>query len=145
MARVIRYMLDTNTVSYLVRRQSAVVRRVGSMPVTSLCISAITAGELIYGLMKVPDARRLHKALTEFMRRIDVLPWETRTAARYGSVKAEMQRQGNALGPLDLLIASHALAVEAVLVTSDKAFNRVRGLQVEDWTIGLDRSGSRPS
>jgi tRNA(fMet)-specific endonuclease VapC len=144
MARVIRYMLDTNTVSYLVRQHPVVVRRVTSVPVPALSVSAITAGELIYGLMRLPDAHRLHRAVTEFIRRIDVLPWENNTAARYGAIKAEMERQGTALGPLDLLIAAHALAVAAVLVTSDRAFNRVAGLQIEDWTVDLNRNGTRP-
>lgn len=140
-----RYMLDTNTVSYLVRQHPVVMRRMGNMPVASVCLSAITAGELLYGLMRLPDARRLHRAVTEFMRRVEVLPWQDSTAVRYGAVKVEMERRGSALGPLDLLIASHALAVEVVLVTSDRAFNRVSGLQVEDWTVDVDRNGSRPS
>jgi tRNA(fMet)-specific endonuclease VapC len=145
MARVIRFMLDTNTVSYLVRRHPSVLRRIAAMPVTSICISAITAGELIFGLMRVPGARCRHVAVTEFLRRVDVLPWESSTAARYGSINAEMQRQGISLGPLDLLIAAHALTVEAVLVTSDKAFSRVTGLQIEDWTVDMDRNGGRPA
>ena len=139
-----RYMLDTNTVSYLVRQHPVVMRRVANVPVESTCISAITAGELLYGLMRLPDARRLHRTVTEFLRRVDVLPWEDRTAARYGTLKADMERRGNALGPLDLLIASHALAVEVVLVTSDRAFNRVVDLRIEDWTVGLDRNGISP-
>jgi tRNA(fMet)-specific endonuclease VapC len=130
-----RYMLDTNTVSYLVRQHSAVVRRVVGVPVSSLCLSAITAGELIYGLRKVPDARRLHLAVMEFLRRVDVLPWDTRVAERYGTMRAALERTGKSLGPLDLLIAAHALDVGAVLVTNDRAFRQVDGLQVEDWTV----------
>lgn len=68
------------------------------------------------------------------MRRVDVLPWDSVIAECYGSVRADMSRQGKILAPLDLLIAAHALGVGAVLVTNDRAFSQVASLHVEDWT-----------
>ncbi len=127
-------MLDTNTVSHLVKEHPAVVRRVVAAPMASLCISAITEGELLFGLAKRPDAKRLHLAVRELLRRVDVLPWNTSVAERYGRVRADMARDGKVLAPLDLLIATHALAVGAVLVTNDRAFGQVAELQLEDWT-----------
>ena len=128
------YMLDTNIVSHVTRRHANVVRRLANVPMPSLCLSAITAGELMYGLAKRPDATRLHAAVTEFLRHVEILPWDAPTAQRYGIVRAEIERLDQGIGPLDLLIASHAVAVGAVLVTSDRAFRQVPGLQVEDWT-----------
>jgi tRNA(fMet)-specific endonuclease VapC len=128
-----RYMLDTNTVSHLIKEHPAVVRRVVAAPMASLCISAITEGELLFGLAKRPDAKRLHLAVREFLRRVDVLPWDSAVAEHYGSVRADMERQGKILAPLDLLIAMHALSVGAVLATNDRAFGQVANLHVEDW------------
>ena len=127
-------MLDTNTVSHLIKEHPAVVRHVVASPMASLCISAITEGELLFGLAKRPDAKRLHHAVRELLRRVDVLPWDSVIAERYGIVRADMARQGKILAPLDLLIATHALSLDAVLVTNDKAFRQVVHLQVADWT-----------
>jgi tRNA(fMet)-specific endonuclease VapC len=129
-----RYMLDTNTVSHLVKGHSTVSLRVIEVPMTALCISAITGGELMFGLAKVPDAKRLHQAVMELLRRVDVLSWDSAVMERYGNVRADMEKQGRALGPLDMLIAAHALETDSILVTNDVVFSRVTGLTVEDWT-----------
>ncbi|BAO27943.1 nucleic acid-binding protein [Sulfuritalea hydrogenivorans sk43H] len=125
-------MLDTNTVSHLIKAHPAVIRRVLAAPMASLCISAITEGELLFGLAKRPGAKRLHIAVRELLLRLDVLPWNS--AEHYGMARAEMEAQGRILASLDLLIAAHALSVGAVLVTNDRAFRQVGGLQLEDWT-----------
>lgn len=114
-----RYMLDTNTVSHLHKGHPSVARRLVAAPMASLCISAITEGELLYGLAKCPAAQQLHVTVREFLRRIVVLPWDSPAAESYGIVRANMARQGNELSPLDLLIATHALSVDAILVTND--------------------------
>lgn len=129
-----RYMLDTNTVSHLIKEHPSIVRRVVAASMASLCMSAITKAELFFGLAKRPDARRLHLAVRELLRRIDVLPWDSAIAEHYGRVRANLEREGKILAPLDLLIAAHALSIGAVLVTSDRAFGQVTGLFVEDWT-----------
>lgn len=129
-----QYMLDTNTVSHLVKEHPSVARRVVATPITSLCISVITEGELLFGLAKRPDAKQLHIVVGELLRRLDVLPWDSAVAERYGTLRANMERQGKILSPLDLLIATHALAVGAVLVTNDRAFDQVVGLSIENWT-----------
>lgn len=129
------YMLDTNTVSHLLREHPVVTKRIVVVPMASLCISAVTEGELLFGLAKRPAAKRLHVAVRQFLRRVDVLPWGTSTAEHYGIVRADMERRGKILASLDLLIATHALSVDAVLVTNDKAFSQMVGLHVEDWTV----------
>ena len=134
MTPVTRYMLDTNTVSHLLKKHPAVARRVVAAPITSLCISAITQGELLFGLAKRPDATALHAAVREFLRRVDVLPWDAATSEIYGPARAAIQREGRVLAPMNLLIGSHALSIDAVLVTNDRAFAQLPGLTVEDWT-----------
>ena len=129
-----RYMLDTNTVSNLIKRHPLVAHRLVSVPMASLCISVITEGELLFGLARRPEAQRLHLAVRELLRRVDVLPWDRDVAERYGVVRAELEPRGKPLAPMDLQIAAHALCVGAVLVTNDRVFRQVLGLQIEDWT-----------
>jgi tRNA(fMet)-specific endonuclease VapC len=128
-------MLDTNTISHLIKAHPMVARRVTATPMASLCMSAITQGELLFGLAKRPGATRLHLAVRELLRRVDAVPWGSATAERYGAVRADMSRQGKVLAPLDLLIAAHALSLGAVLVTNDRAFGLVDTLPIEDWSI----------
>ena len=95
-----RYMLDTNTVSHLIREHPAVVRRVLAVPMAAVCISSITRGELLFvffGLARRPEAKRLHTAVREFLRRADVLPCNSGVAECYGAARAAMERQGKTL------------------------------------------------
>jgi tRNA(fMet)-specific endonuclease VapC len=131
---VTRYLLDTNTTSQLIRAHPSVSRLVTTTPMASLGISAITRGELLVGLAKCPDATRLHRAVRELSRRVDVLPRDSAAAERYGTVRAAMTRPGKVLAPLDLLIAAHALSLGAVLVTNDSSFGMVETLPIEDWS-----------
>lgn len=132
-----RYLLDTNTVSALLREHVAVAQHVLAVPMASLCISVITEAELLFGLAKRPAMKRLHAAVRELLRRVDVLSWDSRVAERYAMMRADLERLGKPLGSLDLLIAAHALSLQMVLVTSDKAFKQVEGLQVQDWTVDV--------
>lgn len=101
----------------------------------SLGISSITEGELRFGLAKRPDARRLHRVVRELLLRIDVAPWDSVAATHYGLMRASLEQRGRVLAPLDLLIAAHARAMDAVLVSNDQAFHQVPELRVEDWTV----------
>jgi tRNA(fMet)-specific endonuclease VapC len=129
-----RYLLDTNIVSHLVRGHRTVDRHLIQAPFSSLCISAISEGEVLFGLASVPHAVQLQQTVHEFLVRIEVLPWEREAAQRYGALRAELQRTGRVFGALDMLIAAHAQAASAVLVTNDRAFRHVPGLVIEDWT-----------
>ena len=127
------YMLDTNTVSHLIKRQPKAIARLLDVPMHSVCISAITAGELAFGLAKRPQAMALREAVNEFLRRAEVMPWDDAVAQTYGTLRAELQKNGRPLAALDLQIAAHALHLKATLVSNDRAFAQVGGLVVEDW------------
>lgn len=101
----------------------------------SLCISVITEAELYYGLAKRPEAKRLHLVVEELLKRVDVLPWDSNIVKNYGFIRAEMERRGKPLAPLDMMIAAHALSINAVLVTNDWVFSQVNDLAIEDWTV----------
>ena len=127
------YMLDTNTVSHLIKRQPQAIARLLHVPMHNVCISAITAGELAFGLAKRPQAMALREAVNEFLRRAEVMLWDDAVAQTYGTLRAELQKNGRPLAALDLQIAAHALHLKATLVSNDKAFAQVGGLAVEDW------------
>ena len=127
-------MLDTNIVSHAVRQHPAVLHHMDRVPVESVCVSAITAGEIAFGLARQVRTHRLHVAMNEFLGRVDVLPWSQLVVDTYGPLRADLERSGRVLTPLDLLIAAHALAVGAVLVTNDQAMHRLPGIETEDWT-----------
>ena len=130
-----RYMLDTNTVSYLLRGDIVVAKKVRNIPMDAVCISVITEAELLYGLAKRSSGRRLRELVKRLLDRVDVLPWNREVAARYGDLRAHLERKGMTLGPLDMQIAAHALAEAAVLVTNDRAFLQVSELEIENWVV----------
>ncbi|OGT64154.1 MAG: ABC transporter substrate-binding protein [Gammaproteobacteria bacterium RIFCSPHIGHO2_12_FULL_45_9] len=130
-----RYMLDTNTISHFLKGHTKVTVRIVAVPMTSLCMSAITEGELLFGLAKRPEAKALHAAIRELLQRVDTLPWDSDAAECYGIVRAHLEKQGRILAPLDLLIAAHALATHSILVSNDQAFKHVQKLHLEDWTV----------
>lgn len=134
MGRVIRFMLDTNTVSWVLKGQSNVVARLATETPERVCLSVVTEAELLFGVAKRPEARKLRTAIDEFLAAIEVLAWSSASARRYATVRVELERRGKPLGALDLLIAAHAVERDAVLVTNDRAFSAVPGLRLEDWT-----------
>ena len=127
-------MLDTNVASALLKGHSRVVVRLKAETPGRICLSVVTEAELLYGVAKRPEARKLHAAVDELLAAIEILAWDSETARRYGAIRAELERRGKPLGALDLLIAAHAVVHDAVLVTNDRAFGAVPGLRLEDWT-----------
>lgn len=129
-----RYMLDTNIASYVVRGPSpALAARLVAVPMAQVCVSAVTEGELLYGLARRPGATALQTAVREFLKRVEVLAWDSAAATRYGVLRAGLEAAGTPMGNLDTLIAAHALSAGAILVTNDQAFARVPDLVVENW------------
>lgn len=127
-----RWMLDTNTVSHLIRNTWPNVRKqVAQRPQAALCISAITRSELLYGVARHPDATRINPVVQEFLRWVDTLDWSAEVANRHGALRADLERHG--IGMLDQMIAAHALALDVTLVSNDRIFQRVEGLTLENW------------
>lgn len=130
-----RYLLDTNTASHMIKNDNhAVERRRAGMETTELAISSVTEGELLFGVARVPQAVRLRAVVEEFLLNVTVLPWDSPAAREYGELRAALERDGRAMGSLDMMIAAHALALDLILVTSDSSFRRIKRLKVEDWT-----------
>jgi tRNA(fMet)-specific endonuclease VapC len=129
-----RYMLDTNTVSHFIKGMTNVRNRIIAVPMSTLVISAITEGELLFGVAKKADAKQLSLVVHEFLIHVDVLPWDSTAAACYGTLRNDLQKKGKVLGNLDLLIAAHALSLGITLITNDRAFTQADGLKVEDWS-----------
>ncbi len=127
-------MLDTNAASAIVKGPTHIFRdHLLEAPAAALCVSAITEGELRFGVAKRPEAKRLAEAVEAFLARIDILPWDSAAARCYGDLRASLALCGKPLANLDTLIAANALAVGADLITGDRAFARVEGLTVMDW------------
>jgi tRNA(fMet)-specific endonuclease VapC len=131
-----RYLLDTNIASYLIRGGNAPLQaRVATAEPASLCLSAITEGELRYGLAKKGHATALGQLVHEFLARVEILPWDSSAAQAYGPLRASLELAGTPLGNLDTQIAAHALALGATLITNDHAFSRIPTLTLENWTL----------
>ncbi len=131
------YLLDTNVASHVIRGdRPAIGRRLASLPMEEIAISAVTEGELLFGLSRRGYPAHLTERVRQFLLRVDVLAWEREAARAYADLRASCQAKGVSLGPLDMMIAGHAAAADAVLVTSDKAFGHIpEPLRVEDWSV----------
>ena len=130
-----RYLLDTNIASYVIKGNvPAVRRRLVKVPMAHVAISAVTEGELRYGVARRPDAARLEIIVDEFLLRVTIHPWDSEAARQYGRLRAALECKGQPMGNLDMMIGAHALALGVVLVTNDRAFARIKELKVEDWT-----------
>jgi tRNA(fMet)-specific endonuclease VapC len=130
-----RYLLDTNVVSHIMQgRDAALLARLTALPVGQVVISSVTLAELEYGLHRKGQPPRLRNALTQVLLRMDVLPWDERVATCYGAFCCTLEAQGINLSDFDMMIAAHAVAVDATLVSRDKAFIQVaERLRLEVW------------
>ena len=129
-----RYLLDTNIVSDLMRNpQGKVAKRIARVGEDKICTSIIVAAELRYGCAK-SGSKKLLNAVEELLAEIDVLPFDAPADAEYGETRARLEAVGKPIGGNDLLIAAHAHAADAIVVTAnDDEFKRIRGLKVENW------------
>lgn len=129
-----RYLLDTNVVSVLVRDpHGKVTARIRSVGEANVCTSVIVAAELRYGAAK-KGSPRLAAQLESVLSALEVAPLETPVDSIYGEVRARLERAGHPIGGNDLLIAAHALALGCTLVTDNqREFERVDQLQIENW------------
>jgi tRNA(fMet)-specific endonuclease VapC len=131
---VTRYMLDTNILSDLIRNpQGKAARRIAKAGEDNVCTSIIVAAELRYGCEK-SGSTKLRKAVEDLLGEIAVLPFEAPADADYGAIRARLEAAGTPIGGNDLLIAAHARALGAIIVTANvQEFRRVRDVKVENW------------
>jgi tRNA(fMet)-specific endonuclease VapC len=127
-------MLDTNIISDLIRNpQGRAAKRVAKVGEDNVCTSIIVAAELRYGCAK-SGSQRLLKAVDDLLGEIDVLAFDIPTDGEYGKIRSELEAAGTPIGGNDLLIAAHARATGATVVTANaEEFKRIRGLKVENW------------
>jgi tRNA(fMet)-specific endonuclease VapC len=128
----VKIFLDTDITSYIFwHRDPAVRRRLLAYDVGDVGVSAITAAELRYGsAMKASEARTVERALMSLV----VTPFDAAAAEVYGEVRSTLRRRGTPIGPLDMLIAAHAISLDVPLATNNlREFRRVPGLRVENW------------
>jgi len=130
------FMLDTNTVSYLLKNQHLTIKdHLNEIPIDSVCISVITEAELLRGVQKKPEAVNLARLVKAFLIRTNVCAWDSTAANEYANLRTACESEGKSLSAMDMLIASHSLAVDATLITNNKAFYQIQHfLRLEDWT-----------
>lgn len=121
------HMLDTDTVSYIIKRRSPILlERLTRIPPASVCLSVITQAELSYGLRRLPESHRLHLVVREFLQIVRVLAWGPAAAERYADIRHHLVSAGRPIGEMDTMIAAHAVAENAVLVTNNtRHFRRI--------------------
>lgn len=129
----LRYMLDTDSVSYALRGEGHVGKAILNHRPSELCVSAISVGELRYGAHR-RASQRLHRIIDAFTTNLDVVGFDAEAADVYGRLASTLAGRGSPIGQLDALIAAHAMSLGLTLVSNNrKHFARVRGLKVESW------------
>lgn len=130
-------MLDTNTCIYLIRQRSPkALERFERLEVGEVGVSVITVSELRYGVEKSARPEQNQEALEKFLLPLEVMSLGREATVSYGRIRATLEKQGTPIGPLDTLIAAHALSLGTTLVTNNtREFERVPGLHLEDWAV----------
>lgn len=131
-----RYMLDTDTCSYIMKRSNeALLQRLRNTPGDQLCISVISKSELLFGVEISPRRQQDGLALEAFLRHVEALDFPDEAASHYASIRAELKKRGTMIGSNDLFIAAHARSLALTLVTNNTSeFGRVPKLTIENWT-----------
>ena len=129
------YLLDTNICIYLIKRKpDSVFKRLSKIPLGDVGISTITLAELNYGARKSSNVEKNLSALNQFLIPFEVFNFDEKATIEYGKIRSQLERQGTPIGPLDTLIAAHAISLGFTLVTNNvREFSRIESLSVENW------------
>jgi tRNA(fMet)-specific endonuclease VapC len=132
----VSYLLDTNICIYIINvRPVHVLERFRQESIGDIGISSITAAELAFGVIK-SGSKKNRRALEMFFAPLELFPFDASAIWHYGEIRTELETKGTPIGSLDTMIAAHAKALNAVLVTNNtKEFNRVKGLTIENWAV----------
>jgi len=128
-------LLDTDSFSlYQFGHARLLKSRIREIPPREACISAVTRAELLYGLARRPEAKRLHEVVRAFLARVQSLSWSNEAATHYAEIRAHLERNGEPIGNMDQMIAAHARSLDIPLVTGNAAhFGRIPGVALLDW------------
>ena len=131
-----RYLLDTNVVSHIMQgRDAKLLAKLSKLPIGQAAISSVTLAEIEYGIQRRGSPTKLRNALSQVMLHMDILPWDASAATCYGELCSSLEAQGINLSDFDMMIAAHAVALKATLVSRDKAFAHLpkQRLKHEVW------------
>ena len=130
-----RYMLDTNICIYAIKHKpEQVFMRLQEHDPIDICISSVTYAELVHGVEKSKAIERNRVALALLLANIEIMNFDSLAAESYGKIRADLEKEGTPIGPLDMMIAGHAKALGYTVVTNNtKEFERVKGLTLENW------------
>lgn len=128
-----KYMLDTNTCIYTIKRRPLEVLDTFNKHAGQMCISTVTLAELYHGVERSQQVERNLRNVEDFISRLEVVDYSSQAASHYGEIYANLQKKGLAIEANDLHIAAHARSLGLILVTNDEDFNRVAGLRLENW------------
>lgn len=133
------HLLDTDTASFVIKgRSPAVEAKLAAIPPDRVCVSAVTRAELMYGLKRLPASHRLHVGVRQFLKIVRVMAWDGDAADYYADIRHQLTSTGQPIGEMDMMIAAHALAIGAVLVTNNtRHFQRIAApLMMVNWNEG---------
>lgn len=130
-----KMMLDTNICIYIIKNKPLSVKeRLKEFEIGELCISIVTVSELMYGVYKSEQTKRNIQALEGFLMPFEIVDYDYAASVEYGKIRANLEKRGQVIGGMDMQIAGHALALDAVLVTNNiKEFERIEGLRLDNW------------
>ena len=133
------HLLDTDTASFVIKgRSPAIEAKLAAIPPDRVCVSAVTRAELMYGLKRLPPSHRLHVGVRQFLKIVRVLAWDGDAADYYADIRHQLTTTDQPIGEMDMMIAAHALAIGAVLVTNNtRHFERIAApLTMVNWNEG---------
>ena len=133
---MLKYLLDTNIVIYVLKRRPKEVLEIFNRNASRMAISSITLSELIYEAEKSSNVDKNLEAIEEFVSHLDVLPYDAKASQHYGQIKAALEKRGEIIGANDIHIAAHAISQGLILVTNNlREFKRVPNLALENWVF----------
>jgi len=135
----LKYLLDTDICSHIIKqRPQKILKKFAEIPMDDIVVSSITVAELRFGIEKLtrchPNIKITHQDIDTFLSHLQILCWDENAAYHYGKIRDSLTATGSLIGGMDMLIAAHAVSINAILVTNNtREFKRIRKLTVENW------------
>jgi tRNA(fMet)-specific endonuclease VapC len=132
-----KYMLDTNICIYIIKNKPlGVKKKLSLIAPEDICLSSITVSELFYGVEKSQYPQKNREALENFLINFNIMDYGYEASEAYGKIRAHLEKTGDIIGAMDLMISAHALSLKTILVTNNmKEFKKVEGLKIENWYL----------